>query len=324
MATHLLSCPKASVEAKKFAQKYVDDRETESTNSGPPPLKQTRVTGFYDTTPDELKNEIDNAVADFFFANGISFRVADDFYFRRLVDMLRPSYTPPCSSRLRTTLLSAAAEKAEEHTVQKIREAQYVSVLCDGWSNVRRERVINIVVCTPRPYIWSTVQLGAETCDANKVAAVILENVGQIERRCNIPPASDSSPMALSPGEVQSENNVEEKEGAVSTEWQRGMDVTVKVVGLVTDNAADMRAAWKKITERRSFMICVGCFAHGMNLFLCDVAKDPGFKQLFDKFLEVVTIVKSSPKKSARLKELQEQEYGKTISLHTPVVLSTS
>ena len=44
-----------------------------------------------------------------------------------------------------------------------------------------------------------------------------------------------------------------------------------KVFALVTDNAANMKAAWSKVEESYPHITPIGCAAHVLNLFLKDI-----------------------------------------------------
>jgi hypothetical protein len=48
---------------------------------------------------------------------------------------------------------------------------------------------------------------------------------------------------------------------------------SIKYFGIVTDNAANMKAAWQKIEAKFSHITCYGCVAHGLNLLLNDLGK---------------------------------------------------
>ena len=45
------------------------------------------------------------------------------------------------------------------------------------------------------------------------------------------------------------------------------------VFGVVTDNASNMKKAWRLIKEKYTRIICYGCAAHGLNLIFCDMIK---------------------------------------------------
>lgn len=79
-----------------------------------------------------------------------------------------------------------------------------------------------------------------------------------------------------------------------------------KVFGLITDNAANMKAAWSLIgaDENYKHILTYGCAAHGLNLLFSDLTKNiRSFNVLIDKATELVKQVKRSHQISALLKD---------------------
>lgn len=66
------------------------------------------------------KEEIDRAVADFFYANGIAFNVARSPYWSRMIDAISKAgihYKAPSSEALRTSLLVDASRRVVSHVL---------------------------------------------------------------------------------------------------------------------------------------------------------------------------------------------------------------
>jgi Protein of unknown function (DUF 659) len=85
------------------------------------------------TTSVDEKKEIDELVADFFFGCNVPFSVVDSNHFKNLVHKLRPSYMPPCSKTLRTTLLDNRYEQFSEKPLNYSDKSS--PILIDGWKN---------------------------------------------------------------------------------------------------------------------------------------------------------------------------------------------
>jgi len=92
-----------------------------------------------------------------------------------------------------------------------------------------------------------------------------------------------------------------------------------KVILLVTDNASNMKAAWKIIKQKFPHIITIGCAAHSINLLLSDIMN---LKSMNDLYLNVKKIIKSfkSGNKLITFKKNQDLKYGKEkgISLKLP------
>jgi hypothetical protein len=51
------------------------------------------------------------------------------------------------------------------------------------WANVRSDRIINVVVCTPAPLLWKVIDIGTEECTGDYIARVILGAIAEIEEK---------------------------------------------------------------------------------------------------------------------------------------------
>jgi hypothetical protein len=72
------------------------------------PAKRLRQESLQESFKKCRKQELDRAVADFFYANGIAFNVARNQYFQSMVQALvsaNQNYVAPTSEKLRTCLL---------------------------------------------------------------------------------------------------------------------------------------------------------------------------------------------------------------------------
>jgi hypothetical protein len=63
-----------------------------------------------------------------------------------------------------------------------------------------------------------------------------------------------------------------------------------KILGICTDNAANMKSAWEDIMKRYRHIVCYGCTAHGLNLLMHDFM---GFPSMIGVQNSAVKIVKT-------------------------------
>ncbi|KAH7316139.1 hypothetical protein KP509_21G079600 [Ceratopteris richardii] len=109
-----------------------------STPSGMPYVRQSRQQTLHENWNPVLKEEVDSAVARFFYHDHIAFNAARSPYFK---DMVKKTgeygahYVPPSSESLRTTLLEKEKKLVEAtcETIKKSWERNGVSLLVDGW-----------------------------------------------------------------------------------------------------------------------------------------------------------------------------------------------
>eukprot|EP01018_Ginkgo_biloba_P029096 Gb_01419 [translate_table: standard] len=111
----------------------------------------------------ENKGEVDLAIVRFFYANGISFNVAQSPYYGEMVKAIQgaPSgYKPPSFEKLHTTLVDKEKGRVEEE-VALLKHAWSIdgcSIVMDGWTNIRNRPLLNIIMSsTLGPYFFRAI-----------------------------------------------------------------------------------------------------------------------------------------------------------------------
>lgn len=75
---------------------------------------------------------------------------------------LRPAYNLPSSYAFSSFLLDNEYIRIKELVENKINESISLSLLSDGWTNIKGEGVINFIICTPRPVFYKSINPGTE------------------------------------------------------------------------------------------------------------------------------------------------------------------
>jgi len=79
------------------------------------------------------------------------------------------------------------------------------------------------------------------------------------------------------------------------------------VIGVCTDNAANMKKAWKLLNKDYPGLECYGCVAHGLNLIFSDGLKIPFISNIIAKCTEIIKVIKNSYLLLAKFREKQRQ-----------------
>lgn len=96
----------------------------------------------------------DQAVADFFLANGLPLRVADDHYFKAMLKAVKTadgSYKSPHRQRLSTDLLARTKKRVkvdQEAVLQIGMQLNGATIVSDGWTDLNRRPLINVLLVT--------------------------------------------------------------------------------------------------------------------------------------------------------------------------------
>lgn len=92
----------------------------------------------------------------------------------------------------------------------------------------------------------------------------------------------------------------------------------MKVLGVCTDNAANMKKAWQLIQDEFRHIQPYGCLAHTLHLIFTDVTKVKTAGNIERDCCSVVKHIKKSQKLTAILKKHQ-QDQQQQLSLKLPV-----
>ncbi|VEN58241.1 unnamed protein product [Callosobruchus maculatus] len=63
---------------------------------------------------------------------------------------------------------------------QKIAQADSVAIMCDGWSNIRNESIVNFILTTPTPILYKILATGKESLTAEYITRQIQEVIDKI------------------------------------------------------------------------------------------------------------------------------------------------
>ncbi|KAJ0472306.1 hypothetical protein HanHA89_Chr15g0605551 [Helianthus annuus] len=101
------------------------------------------------------RNEVDLKIIHGLCANGIPFNILRNPQFIEMVSAIKKApdgYKPPSSEKARTTLLDACVRDVEKE-LTPIKDTWYtqgVSIVSDGWMNVKHNPLINVLAVNSR------------------------------------------------------------------------------------------------------------------------------------------------------------------------------
>lgn len=110
-----------------------------------------------DTMTPEENDELQRLQAIAVYSSGAPLSLTDNKHWDAFFNKLRPAYKRASTKQLSTTLLDKVYSEVSTNVENKIESAKTVGVQSDGWSNIRKEGVMNFIVTTPQPVVHSTV-----------------------------------------------------------------------------------------------------------------------------------------------------------------------
>ena len=157
--------------------------------------KACRIDKWVDSINDENSNTLDLLIAKFFYRTGIPFNTADCNEWKSLWRYARPSYTPPSSKKLRTTLLEKTNAIMKKQCDDVLDESNTVSLVTDGWSNIRNDHLVNYIVLIPnkKPLYYGYKDTKGVSQTSKRIAEDISEVIEEIGKNKVVALVSDNA-----------------------------------------------------------------------------------------------------------------------------------
>ncbi|KAL4556044.1 hypothetical protein LXL04_038682 [Taraxacum kok-saghyz] len=181
------------------------------------------------------RDEVDMKIVRGLCANGIPFNVLRNPQFLEMIQAIQKApegYKPPSYEKARTSLLDQCAREVgkELDPVKDTWLTQGVSIVSDGWSNVKSEPLINVIAQNSRgaTFMYAEAFSGIEKTGV-AIAKFLREAI------------EDIGPSS--------------------------------VLQVVTDNAANCKAAGREIEKVYKHIFWSPCCVHSLNLIFKDMAK---------------------------------------------------
>ncbi|XP_064475765.1 uncharacterized protein LOC135389662 [Ornithodoros turicata] len=160
------------------------------------------MTPFVDRMSPTDQQRIDAALAKALYSSNTPFAVVENEYWRELFNLVRPSYALPSRYLLSGPLLDAEFQRQRIHVEELLKSASYLTLLTEGWTNIRGESIVNFIVATPEPlfykcvdtgdnrhtatYISSEIRAVIESLGSSKVVAVVTDNASNMKAACDL------------------------------------------------------------------------------------------------------------------------------------------
>lgn len=265
---HLAQCKLASSAVRAHACRETgkeskgDDASAPSLAAGASvhgsPMKRgvKRLNSFVDSMSDVEQKALNMAFARAVFSMGLAFHAFSNKHFLEFMAQLRPSFKVPSPKMLGGSLLADEDERVQAQLEDLVSRARHVSIVTDGWTDRASRSIINFMVVTDRNDVvfWKAVDCSA----SGQMMTHTAENL------CNL---------------------------LKSVVDEVGAD---KVKGVVSDNAANVQAAFASLVELdgykhifpvgmhvamlRGLTVSAGCACHGLSLLIKDILRNAPFE----------------------------------------------
>ena len=134
------------------------------------------------------KLDVDQKLARFFYSFGIPFTAIETPFWEEFIDAIylyikkiSLFYISPNRHNLAYNLLDSEYEVGQQNLAMILEEATNITLVSDGWTNIRRESVINFILCLPKLIFYNAKYFGSEFHTAKYIyneLKTIIEDVG--------------------------------------------------------------------------------------------------------------------------------------------------
>ena len=215
----------------------------------------------------------------------IPFAFVENIYFKRFVKILNPCYKLPSRKQVAGPLLEKEYKESKEFIDGIIKITDYITLIIDGWSNVKHLPVLNIVACalsyTPEPILLDSIMTADQSHTAEYMAGLLkkeIENIG-----------------------------------------------SKKVVAVETDNAKAMLSITDVyLINEYPHLLRINCAAHTLNLLIKDICALPWFRKIILGAKNIILEVTRSPLRLGRYEVLMNDyiaEQRRDNKIFTPISL---
>lgn len=140
------------------------------------------ILNFCDKINQNEQKNIDILLARSIYASSSPLNLVENVYWKEFFKKIRPAYCPPSTHIISNRLLDDEYKRVKECTDNNILSAKVLGVMCDGWTNLRNESIVNFVVTTPNPVFFKSISTSTNRHTGEKMAEEIIsviEEIGQ-------------------------------------------------------------------------------------------------------------------------------------------------
>lgn len=132
---------------------------------------------FLDKMPESDQDYLDTLLARSFFSGNVSFNFIENEHFKKWMKIMRPSYVLPDRKKLSSKLLDKEFELVQTLTKAEIESSSSMTLISDGWTDINGTPIVNLLLATPRPIFYNSVNTGENAHTAEYISKILEEAI---------------------------------------------------------------------------------------------------------------------------------------------------
>ena len=117
-------------------------------------------------------------------ARGTLFCMVENSHWQAFFKAIRPAYVVPSRYEVSEPLLISEYEKTREEMLIKVAESDAVTIMYDGWSNIRHEPIINFLLSVPQSVFWKSIHTEMQSHTGEHIAEVVSGVIDEVKQEC--------------------------------------------------------------------------------------------------------------------------------------------
>ncbi|XP_048341864.1 uncharacterized protein LOC125426986 [Sphaerodactylus townsendi] len=121
----------------------------------------------------EDKEKADETLARAIFASGAPLSITENPYWKEHYKLICPWYKLPSHYRLSHSLLDREYGRVQTMVVQRLGQAESLTLMSDGWADMQGKSLLNIMFATPKPVFLKAIASKSSRHMSNYIAKVL-------------------------------------------------------------------------------------------------------------------------------------------------------
>ena len=119
------------------------------------------------------------------YASGAPFSILENKHWLAFFKVLCSAYVVPSTYLASEPLLVSEYHQTRFAALAQVAEVNAVTVMCDGWSNIRHEPIINFTSSVPQSVFWKSTHTELESHTGEYIAEKVSQVIQEVKQECN-------------------------------------------------------------------------------------------------------------------------------------------
>ena len=114
------------------------------------------------------------------YASGAPLNMVENPYWKDFFRRAHPSFILPSRHAVSNPLLDKMSHDIESELLSKLNDSNSLTIISDGWCNIRNESIINFIVAVSEPFFYKSIEPGENRHTAEYMAQVFDDVINEL------------------------------------------------------------------------------------------------------------------------------------------------